>query len=191
MSERRRTVGFTLIELLTVFLIIAAASGALVSFIRVTYSAQDTIMGSTTSQGGARLALDALADSIRNAQWYNPAGLRVGPGPALQEATSTAITLLTSSTDSTQNVRYALVGTNLTKSVNGAAATTVIGGVTAFSLTYYRASDWAVISSPVSSDYPLIGGVDISATVAVTQMSTYSNRYSTYVRLRNSPAPNW
>lgn len=191
MSGRACRRGFTLVELLTVALIIMASSGALLTFIRVTYSAQDTIMGSTTSQGGARRSLDAVADNIRHAQWYNPGALRTGPGPALLEAGSTAITFLTSTTDTSQTIRYALVGTDLTKSVNGAAATTVVGGVTSFALTYYRAGDWVVLAAPASADFPLIGGVGISATVAVTQMNTYSNRYTTYVRMRNSPAPNW
>src|SRR5437879_5402020 len=63
--------GFSLIELLVVTVVLMLSGLALVTFIRVTYGAQDLISGQNSADAMARQVLDTLADNIRDAQFYD------------------------------------------------------------------------------------------------------------------------
>jgi Tfp pilus assembly protein PilV len=202
MKRVNRKAGMTLLELIVVSFILMLSGLALLGFIRTTYNAQDTISGQNSADTNARQVLDVLADNIRNAQWFDPydpgcqAGCGSGYKTAVIAGTATSITVYnfdpaTGITDGTRYTQFSLSGTNLQKSVNGGAATTILSGVQSLTLDYYRSNSYVTpITLPLAvdgSDYPQIWAIRITATVSVSQMSSYTSQYQTFVRLRNSP----
>ena len=199
MKYNSRRAGVTLIELMMVTIILFIGGLVLFEFVKSTYGAQDTISGQNSADATARQVIDTLADELRNSQWFNPydalcqAGCGSGTAEDVTAGTATSITFYRNSLYGNQSIQYSLSGTNLQKSVDGATAVTVLTGVQSLTFTYYSHSpntyDTLLTLPLASADYPLLGTVGIDATVSVTQLNTYSRRYQSLVRLRNSPPP--
>ena len=197
MTRMKRRAGMTLIELLIVTFILIISGLALVGFIQITYGAQDTISGQNSADATARQVLDVLADNIRNSQWYNTGNPNTSCAIMVSAALSTDITIYnqdptTTLTDGTEYTRYWLSGTDLNRAVTAGGATTtttILTGVQSLAFNYYSSADYKTAITPASSDYPLLGAVEIAATVSTTQLKTYTRQYTSRVRLRNSPPP--
>lgn len=187
--------GLTLIELLVTAIVMVVAGAGLAAFVRTTYDAQDTILGQGTADMLARQAVDIIVDNLRDAQWFDPqaTGCTSGcGGTAIAQAISSAgissVTYHTDTRDGSQVTALWLTNDHcLVKQVNGGAQNVILTGVQSLTFSYYEPNDWWNAVAPTPADYPKIGAMGVSVTIAETGMRPYTSSESSYVRLRNSP----
>jgi Tfp pilus assembly protein FimT len=182
---RRR--GATVFELLIAVLILAIVGSVVFRQFANLYSGMRVTSNMAASVQDARLAVDTLADHVRNAQLCESASAGT-LNSAFSAISTTGFTYYADAACTT--VRYALSGTNLQRTDSG-VTTNVLTNVSSLTFTYYTAttynSAWTLVTTPsllTALQLPYVCGVKIDATV--TRDGT-SVRVVTFVRVRNAP----
>jgi len=194
-APRRRTAslrrGATLVETLIASLLSLFVGSALLMLIQSTMVARTTVLDGNASMRDTRDCLDALANNIRNAQFYGSTGV-------FSAATANSVTMYTKS-DGTTSARYWLDTTTTPysfKSTIGGTTTVLLTDVRSVTFTYYlnastnftSATTWSAAASPsapTAAEIPNIGSVTMTVTIT---NGGVSRTLTTRIRLRNSPA---
>jgi hypothetical protein len=182
----RKVQGYSIIELLVGILCVTILSAALINAFSIGFKMHDTVIGQNLAYVEDRVAVDVMADHIRNAQTYvdgSNGTIAIASG-----ASATSITYYSDAAGTT--VRYRLSGTNLVRTTGGTDKT-VATNISSLELTYYKSSSyngaWSTTTNaqaPADSELRLLAGVEINVSVA---KDGYTNQYRSLVRLRNSP----
>lgn len=196
-SVRSASHGALVLETLIALFVGLLTGAALLVLVQLTMTARASSMGVANSDAEARLELNKISDSLRTAQSYVSGSNKV----CFSAAVASDVTTYTSSTgdklriwlDTTVSPN-ALKQTQTTSGV--AATTTLLSGVTALQLTYYKETSvgynaalngWVTTASPsapTAAELPQLGAVKIAMTVNINGTS---RQLSTFVRFRNSP----
>ena len=183
-----------ILELLVASLVALLIGAALLMQMQASYSARNVIQGENSASAGSRHSLDALCDSIRNAQSYQ---IQATPAlySSLQAGSETGVTCYTDTLGGT--TRYWLdtdANPPALKKTTGNTTTVLVSGLSALSFTYYTSPVYtaAAVSwnatvlphSPSAVELPLVGAIGITTT---TSIDGNSRQISSFVRLRNSP----
>jgi prepilin-type N-terminal cleavage/methylation domain-containing protein len=179
----RHQVGFTLVEMIMTIVLLGVMAGLGSSMISDVYRSTRIVSAGEATSAQARYALERVARELREVQYVTNTNTYsiTTPNPLAPSATTITFTRKIAGVD--VQVTIALSGSNLTVTYSDTQVTsTLIGGVTAFTLDFLSVNDTATVAATTSA-----GSVRaIAVTLSVTDpTSGRTVSQATRVSLRN------